>query len=361
MRILIDIGHPAHVHVFKFLARELMNRGHEFHFTVRESENSGYLLEKFGYNFTSLGKKKKGSIKKLFGTIRFTLRICMVSRKFHPDMYLSHGSMYAGYAAFLFRKPHLALEDSGNLEQLRLSVPVSDVIISPFILPVDFGHKHIRYDGYHEIMYLHPKYFTPDKDIFTYLKINSNEPYAILRFVSWSATHDRGQAGLSIDEKRKVINYLSQKLKVFISNENDLDSEFESFKIDIPPEKMHDALSFASIYIGEGATMASEAGILGTPSFYVSTIPRCYNEDQERYGTVFNFKSFDGLIEKIDKILGTPDIKAEWIKKRNIILNEKIDVTAFLIWFVENWPESFRIMKENPRYQETFKFNLHKQ
>jgi hypothetical protein len=30
------------------------------------------------------------------------------------------------------------------------------------------------------------------------------------------------------------------------------------------------------------------------------------------------------------------------------MLSDKIDVTAFMVWFVENYPESVKIMKENP-------------
>ena len=37
------------------------------------------------------------------------------------------------------------------------------------------------------------------------------------------------------------------------------------------------------------------------------------------------------------------------------MLADKIDVTAFLVWFVENYPQSFQIMKENPDYQLRFK------
>jgi hypothetical protein len=37
------------------------------------------------------------------------------------------------------------------------------------------------------------------------------------------------------------------------------------------------------------------------------------------------------------------------------MLKEKIDVTAFLVWFIENYPESVRIMREDPDYQEKFK------
>ncbi len=35
--------------------------------------------------------------------------------------------------------------------------------------------------------------------------------------------------------------------------------------------------------------------------------------------------------------------------------NDKIDVTTFLVWFVENYPQSVKVMKENPDYQHRSK------
>jgi hypothetical protein len=55
------------------------------------------------------------------------------------------------------------------------------------------------------------------------------------------------------------------------------------------------------------------------------------------------------------ELLGTPGIEYKWQAKRQRMLSDKINVTEFLIWFVENWPESFKIMKENPQFQEMFK------
>jgi hypothetical protein len=49
------------------------------------------------------------------------------------------------------------------------------------------------------------------------------------------------------------------------------------------------------------------------------------------------------------------NLKEEWEIKRQKMLNDKIDMTAFLIWFAENYPESSAIMKENPAYQNQFK------
>jgi hypothetical protein len=263
--------------------------------------------------------------------------------------------MYAGYAAFLMRKPHIALEDSGNMEQIRFYLPVSNVILSPDVLPVSLGYKHLRYNGYHELMYLIPKYYTPNPDIYSFLGISKEEPYAILRFVAWEASHDSGQKGFNLDVKRNLVKMLSARLRVFISGERKLPDEFKPYQIEIPFDKMHDVLAFADIYVGEGATMASEAGILGTPSIYFSTIRRCYNEDQEQYGTVLNFSSTSGLFEKIEEILSTVDNRNHFKLLSKKLIEDKIDSTAFLVWFIENYPESFKIMKENPDYQLRFK------
>jgi uncharacterized protein len=111
---------------------------------------------------------------------------------------------------------------------------------------------------------------------------------------------------------------------------------------------MHDALAFATIYIGEGATMASEAGVLGTPSVYISSISISYILDQEKYGTVFNFHNYNEAIDKIDSLLVMPDREKVFAERKAALLQSKIDVTGFLVWFVENWPGSFTLMKEQP-------------
>jgi predicted glycosyltransferase len=355
MNILIDIGHPAHVHLFKNMAFAMQKEGHKFFFTAREGENETVLLDKYGFNYKRIGNKRKGTINKILGIFIFTLRILKESRKFKPDMFLSHGSMYAGYAAFLLHKPHIAVEDSGNMEQIKLYLPFCNALLSPDVLPVKLGEKHITYKGYHELMYLLPRYFTPNNDIYSVLGLSIGEPYAIVRFVSWEATHDSGQKGFNLDVKRQLVHLLSKKMRVFISGERKLPIEFESYRINIPFENMHNALANATIYVGEGATMASEAGVLGTPSFYVSTIRRCYTDDQEKYGTVFNFTTSVGLFEKVEEILSDSNIKYQFKLRSEKLIADKIDPTSFLIWFVENWPESFKVMKESPEWEERFR------
>ena len=114
---------------------------------------------------------------------------------------------------------------------------------------------------------------------------------------------------------------------------------------------MHDALAFATLFVGEGATMASECACLGTPAIYVNSLTAGTLEEQERYRLLFGFRKSEGVIEKAIELLNTPNLKQEFQQRRQKMLSDKIDVTAFMVWFVENYPESAKIMKENPEYQ----------
>ena len=354
MRLLIDIGHPGHVHLFRPMAKELIKKGHIILFTCREKEFEIELLEAAELNYVSFGHHFKTRMGKVYGLAKFNLKMLQTAMKFKPDFFLSHGSIYAAQIAWLLRKPNISLEDSGNWEQMRLYIPFTKYILTPNELKEELGPKQIRYHGYHELAYLHPNIFSPDKSIWNDLGLKENEAFALLRFVSWNATHDVGQGGLTMDTKLELIRILESKMKVFISAEGDLPAGLKNYQIKIRPEKMHDVLAMATLFVGEGATMASEAGVLGTPAIYVNSLERCYNEDQEKYGTVFNFRNSDGVIKKVKELISDPDLKAKTLKGREKMLRKKIDVTAFLVWFTENYPKSAETMLANPDYQLNF-------
>ncbi|MBN1598351.1 MAG: DUF354 domain-containing protein [Bacteroidales bacterium] len=355
MRVLIDIGHPAHVHLFKNFAFELIKLGNEILFTCREKEFENELLTNFGFRFVSFGNKHTTLKGKILDLFRFGFKEYLIGKKFRPDIILSHGSIYAAITGFLINKPHISLEDSGNMEQILLYRLFTKAIVTPDVLKEKLGKKQIRYKSYHELAYLHPNYFSPDSSIYNILRIREEEKYCILRFVSWNATHDEGQKGFSYEEKKVLIRLLSDKMRVFITSESKLSDDLKQYQILIPPERIHDALYYASIVISEGATIASESGVLGTTTFYVSSIRRSYCEDQERFGLVYNFQESKAALVKIIEILNDNNSLSKQSEARKELITEKIDVTAFLIWFVKNWPESIRIMKENPEYQERFK------
>lgn len=63
----------------------------------------------------------------------------------------------------------------------------------------------------------------------------------------------------------------------------------------------------------------------------------------------------DFLFERFNYLLNNKYLKDNFQYRKNNMLRDKIDVTAFLVWFVENYPESVKIMKETPEYQYRFR------
>jgi uncharacterized protein len=355
MKIIIDIGHPAHVHYFKNVAWHFESKGAQILFTCRNKEVVIELLRSYGFNFKCIGQPFKSIFGKISGGIIFNIRLLKIAYNFRPDIFLSAGSIYAAHIAFLLHRPHITLEDTFNMEQVHLYLPFSSAILTGDYEHTKLGKKEISYKGFQELTYLHPRYFKQNPSIKKELCLNDNERYFIVRFVSWNASHDIGHGGLSIEQKRELIELLLKYGKVFISSEKSLPPEFENYKFPLSPDRMHSALAFADIYIGEGATMASECAILGTKGIYINSEEAGTIDEQEKRGLVHHFRKGEGVIKIVQELLDSPVQKQQSIERSNKLVDEKIDVTSFLIWFIENWPSSFKIMKENPEYQERFK------
>ncbi len=350
MNIMIDIGHPAHVHLFRHFTLEMTGKGHRVFFTTREKEVTIQLLNHYKFDFVSFGKPYKTTVGKLWGMVKFDARLLKAALAFKPDIFLSCGSIYAGQVSALLRKPHITFEDTGNMEQVRLYKPFTEAVLVSTSFKKDLGKRQFRYKGYHELAYLHPAWFKPDPGVLDLLNVEAGTKYTLIRFVSWGASHDVGQAGFSLEHKIEIVKRLSQYGRVFISSERGTDAlppELREYGIKIPPERMHDVLAFAALYIGEGATMASECAMLGTPSIYVNSITAGSLEEQERYGLLFGFRDSRGVSEKAVELLETPNLGEQWQERRQKMLSEKSDVTAFMIRFVENYPESLKTMKKN--------------
>lgn len=338
MRYLIDIGHPAHVHLFKYFALEMMERGHEVLFTCREKEFEIALLEANGFNYVSLGKKHSSLVGKIFGLLEFDLKEWRVCRKFKPDVLLSHGSMYAAHASKFIGKPHVSFEDTFNMEQIRLYEPFTDVILTgdydhPFI-----SKKEIHYAGYHELAYLHPSRFTPDPTVLDELGLGPEEKFVLLRFVSWQATHDKGHKGMSLENKIKAVEEFGKYAKVFISSESPLPEKLGQYRLPSAPERIHDVMYYSSMVFGESATMVSEGVVLGVPGVYLDNTGRYYTAEQERkYGMCFNFSESEddqqkAIAKGVEVLVAGKDSFAE---RHQRMIAEKIDVTAYLVEVVQ--------------------------
>ncbi len=358
MKIFIDIGHPAHVHYFRNFISIMELKGHEFFITARDKEVAHNLLRAYDLEFVNRGKGENNLIGKFLYIFQADYLLFKHALKFNPDIFLSFASPYAAHVSKLLRKPHIAFDDTEHAKLSHsLYGPFTDVILSPscFCSP-SFSKKQMFFDSYMEMCYLHHKYFMPDDKIFSSIGISKDQKFVILRFVSWNANHDIGQYGLSPITKRQIVSVLGKYARVFISSEASLPDDLEPYRLKIAPEKLHDALAYATLYIGEGSTTASECSVLGTPNIYVNSLKvgNC-SEQEKKYKLCYNFSTDDGIVEKAVKLLTNENLKSDLKRNHKKLLSDKINPTDFMVWFVEKYPESHKILIEQPDFPREFK------
>jgi len=353
MRIVVDINHPAHVHYFKNFIWEMERRGHELLITASEKEISYTLLDNYGFSYVKIGNYGRSLIQKFLNIPWLDQKMYRAVKPFHPDLFMGFGSIRAAHVSKILSKPCIALDDTEHAKwEHMLYVPFTDAILTPACFKKEFGNKHVRYNGYTELQYLHPNQFTPDPGVLNGIGLTKDDRFTVIRFVSWQASHDMRQYG--VRDRVGLVKELEQYGQVLITSEGTLQPQLEKNKIYIPPEKLHDLLFYATLYLGEGGTMASEAAMLGTPSIYVSSLAGTmgnFIELEETYDLLYSFTDDDAAIIKAKQILGDTSSKQNWRRKRDRLLDEKIDTTAFLVWFVENYPRSLSDKKQQPDKQ----------
>jgi uncharacterized protein len=360
MRLLIDIGHPAHVHLFRNLFFVLKDRGHEVFITARNKEMTYELLDKFGMPYYPLGSHQKSLVNKIIGWFGNVKKIIAIIRSVKPDILLSHGSFYCAQSAFLTGKEHISLEDTGNMEQVWLYLPFTKAVLTPDCFTKKLGKKQFSYPGYHELAYLHPNYFHPDEKVKESLGIAGNDKFVLIRLVSRTATHEFSQKGLEEDQLDQVLNAIKPYARVFISSEVVLASKYDDLMIHISPDLFHSAIYFAAIVIGNSPTVSSEAAVLGTPALYFDNRGRCYtNEEEKKYRLVNNYtettEQLSILTEKAIEILNSPNSITDFKHRSKLLLRDKIDFTSFLSWFLEEYPGSLVKLRANTVDYQNFR------
>jgi predicted glycosyltransferase len=294
------------------------------------------LLDNFRIPYTVLSRIGRGRFALLKELVVRDLRLLRFCRKFKPDVLTGIGGIFAAHAGFLLRKPVVVWDDTEHAKFSHLiTFPFAKIICSPDCYKKSYGVKHRKYAGYHELAYLHPNRFKPDMEIVKGLGLDPAEKYCIVRFVSWAAHHDVGQHGFSGDERLKFVKKLSEYAKVFITSEAPLPVELVEFGLKIPPHLIHHVLAFARLCVSEGATIASECAVLGTPAVYINTLKAGTIDEQERYGLLRQTTRADQALEMSLKYLQDEEAVEQCRTGRARMLAEKIDVTDYIVQTIE--------------------------
>jgi uncharacterized protein len=63
------------------------------------------------------------------------------------------------------------------------------------------------------------------------------------------------------------------------------------------------------------------------------------DEQEKKYRLTFAYTpdNFNAMFEKMKELLAMPALKEEWQRRRQIMLNDKIDLTSYMLHFIENY------------------------
>jgi predicted glycosyltransferase len=217
----------------------------------------------------------------------------------------------------------------------------------------------VKYNGYQKLAYLHPSVFTPDIEVVKkYFDVA--KPYFLIRFAKLNAHHDAGIHGINTAIAEKLFAILGKYGNIHITSERELEPQFEHYRLKINLLDIHHVMAFATLYIGDSQSMAVEAAMLGVPSIRFNDFAGkigVLEELQNVYKLTLGIKSSetDKLYKKVQELLQNENLKIEFQTRRQKMLSEKIDTTKFFTWFIENYPESKKIMRENANCQYNFK------
>jgi predicted glycosyltransferase len=336
VRVLIDILHPAHVHFFRNFHAEMKGRGHELLVTARAKECSTDLLERYAlpYQLVSRQQSGLGLAREL---LQRTSRIVGIIREFRPDVLTGIMGPSIALAGTVCQVPAVIFYDTEFASQTNwFTYPLADSVCTPDCYQARVRGRHVTYAGYHELAYLHPRRFTPDPSRLTAFGLEPGEPYTLLRFVALRAVHDISERGLTDQQRDELVRCLQGYGRVLISSEGDLSPALEHLRVRGPVEDIHHLIAHAQLLVGESATMASEAAVLGVPAVYIATTRRGYTDDEERrYGLVRYFPEHDvqGALGAIAACFSSGSPRVWGAEARQRLLAEKIDVTDWMVDF----------------------------
>lgn len=334
MKVLLDLVHPAHVHFFRHPIRLLQEAGCDVHVASRDKDCTIDLLDAYGISHCCLTTQNSGGT---FGMARELLArdfaLWKFAREIQPNILAGVGGVAACQVARAIRRPSILFYDT---EEARLQNALSYPFATKVAVPRAYTgwvprKKQLRYRGYHELAYLHPNCFKPELHTAVDNGLDPGRDNYLIRLVSWKANHDFGLAGWDTETLRGTVGLLAKKGKVLISAESPLPPELEEFSYKGGRAQIHHVMAHCRLVVGESATMASEAVVMGVPAIYAAPSYRGYiQEQQDRFGMAafVATPSLTAIAETIETFLGLPREVLRARYKR--LLEDCVDVPRFI-------------------------------
>ena len=342
------MSHPAHFHLYKNIAQQLADDGHEVHILIKSKDILEDLLVASKLNYTNIQPKahRKHRIGIAYDTFIRMWRMACYVKKHNIDL-LTGCSAEVAQIGWLLHKHRINLgeDDASIIPQLiKLIKPFAERYYAPDSCNTGpLEPKTIHYAGYHKLAYLHPNRFTPNDEIASKY-VDISRPYFLLRFAELRAYHDIDNHAHGIDEKiaQQLVDLLLPFGNVYITSERKLEPQFEQYRLNINPLNIHHVMAFATLYVGDSQSMAVEAAMLGVPSIRFNDFAGrigVLEELEHKYKLTYGISPQypEQLFSKVEELLATGHIKELFMQRRQHMLADKIDVTDFITQQIEEF------------------------
>lgn len=364
MKIGIFLGHPAQFHLFKFTVQKLRSKGHDVEFLVKRKDILEQLVQESGIKYTIVRKRERQSSRKLnliWEMLKMDLYISWYIISKRPHI------IVGTYCPIISRLLPISFiicneDDAAIVPRFaKLAYPAASAILTPITCDCGkWNSKAIKYAGFQKLAYLHPNQFSPNKSVVEKYLGKSYKPYVLMRFAKLNAHHDEGIKGMTDQIAVNIIKKLEDTHQVFISSERPLRDFLEPYRLKIDPLDIHHLMAFSDLFIGDSQSMAVESAILGVPNIRFNDFTErigVLNELENKYQLTFSISSRQEqqLYATIGILLRDPNRKQVFDERKRRLLEDKIDVTSFMSWFIENYPSSKIVMKRNSEYQYKYK------
>lgn len=331
MIILVDILHPAHINLFKRAIQRLQDDGNQ---VIVTCINRGRLLdivtsELSPIKVKAIGRHRGSTLSILFEAnfLRlFQMFLYLWNKKI--DVGISFGSFLMGFILTLKHRPtiHLSDDPERKLNAILELITCRERYLPPIITP--HGKTKI-FNALKEWAYLSPKYFKPDDSV---LKRYELEPYKYIfvREVSTGSLNYKSQKNAIISS---IAHNFPDDIKIVISLEDKtLISLYPSnwILLSEPVFDIHSIMFYSRVVISSGDSMAREGAMLGVPSVYCGNRIMAANQLLIDSGMLYKLSPRD-VGSFIRKTLNSDSYIDDQLQNRNILFEEWIDVTDFIL------------------------------
>lgn len=364
MNYLFYFGHPAQYLFLRAAIKRLQeNNQNRIVLTIKSKDVLEDLLIGDGFSYINLQKEERAKNK-----ISIAVSLLLRLKRIIKIAYQTKASLLIGtdatiaIAGFLLNKTRITIieDDYAVVKNLaRIAYPFTNYILCPDVCDVGkWDKKKIGYAGFMKLAYLHPEQFQADKTIIELYQLKT--PYVLIRLSKLGAHHDFGINGINDEFIEVIINKLESKgINIVISTERKVSEKWSPYLLNINPSHIHSLLNESHFLISDSQSMSVEAAMLGVPSIRVSDFANrisVLNVLEFNYELTYSAKPIekDKILEILEKIINTENTKTVYLERRNKMLNEKINVTNFIVWLLEKPEIRLDLVKKEPNLQQTF-------